>query len=297
MKPLIFIVEDNVDIVFNLKLSLKSNNFQVESASNGKEALKILLDMNKVPDLIISDIMMPEMDGYELFKTISNDNRWNNIPFIFLTAKASPEDIRFGKLLGVDDYLTKPINEKDLLAVIKGKLSRKKKISSINDQIKEYLSNYNIDLTPSLSKEEKNKLMLLLVFWDDRLGPKLKSWYPKEGNLPLPIEKVGNQLFNAAMLIYGQDNIIKADGILLNIENIKRYGYIFFDAYPDSSERFGEKQYMLAIIAPKINYFESLKIREIFVSMTHRIKQDGNIEMPHIYKEISRILLTSTINL
>ena len=297
MKPLIFIVEDNVDIVFNLKLSLKSNNFQVESASNGKEALKILLDMNKVPDLIISDIMMPEMDGYELFKTISNDNRWNNIPFIFLTAKASPEDIRLGKLLGVDDYLTKPINEKDLLAVIKGKLSRKKKISSINEQIKDYLSNYNIDLTPSLLKDEKNKLMLLLVFWDDRLGPKLKSCYPKEENLSIPIEKVGNQLFNAAMLIYGQDNIIKADGILLNIENIKRYGYIFFDAYPDSSERFGEKQYMLAIIAPKINYFESLKIREIFVSMTHRIKQDGNIEMPHIYKEISRILLTSTINL
>ena len=89
--------------------------------------------------------------------------------------------------------------------------------------------------------------------------------------------------------------VIKADGILLNIENIKRHGYIFFDSYPDSNERFGEKQYMLAVIAPRINYFESLKIREIFLSMTKRIKQDGTIEIHPIYKEISRILLTSTI--
>lgn len=295
MKPLIFIVEDNDDIIFNLKLSLESNNFQVVSASNGKEALKTLSDMDQVPDLIISDIMMPKMDGYELFKTLSNDNRLNEIPFIFLTAKASPEDIRFGKLLGVDDYLTKPVLEKDLLAVIKGKLSRKKKISSIDAQVKEYLSSHDIDLTPSLLKSHGKKVLLLMVFWDDRLGPELKLWHPKEETLPIPIEKVGTQLFNAAMLIYGQEKFIKADGILLKIENINRHGYVFFDSYPDPNERSGEKQYMLALIAPKINYFESLKIREIFLSMTKKINQARKYNINELYQKLLNILTTSSI--
>lgn len=288
-------MEDNEDIIFNLKLSLESNNFQVISAGNGNEALKTLSDMNKIPHLIISDIIMPEMDGYELFKTISNDNRWNEIPFIFLTAKASPEDVRFGKLLGIDDYLTKPIMENDLLAVIKGKLSRKKKTSSIDAKINEYLSSYDIDLTPSLLKSDNNNVLLLLVFWDDRLGPELKFCYPKEESLPIPIEKIGNQLFNATMLIYGQENIIKSDGILLNIENINRYGYIFFDSYPDPNERFGEKQFMLALLAPKINYFESLKIREIFLSMTEQIKKVREYNITEFYQEFLNVLSTSPI--
>ena len=295
MKPLIFIVEDNADIIFNLKLSLESNNFKVISANNGEEALKILSDLKKVPDLILSDIMMPEMDGYELFKMVSNDNRLNEIPFIFLTAKASPKDIRFGKLLGVDDYLTKPINEKDLIAVIKGKLSRKKKINSIDAQIKEYLASYDIDLTPSLLKSQDKNILLFLVFWDDRLGPELKAWYPEEEILPIPIEKIGNQLFNAAMLIYGQDNILKADGILLNIENINRYGYIFFDSYPDPNERFGEKQFMLALLAPKINYFESLKIREIFLSITEKIKRIREYNIAEFYEKLLDTLSTSLL--
>lgn len=288
-------MEDNKDIAFNLQLSLESNNYQVISANNGKDALKTLSDLNKVPDLILSDIMMPEMDGYELFKALSNDNRRNEIPFIFLTAKASPEDIRFGKLLGVDDYLTKPIIEKDLIAVIKGKLSRKKNIGSIKGHIKEYLSSHNIDLTPSLLKDYDKNVLLMMVFWDDRLGPELKLWYPKEETLPIPIEKIGNQLFSAAMLIYGQENIIKADGILLNIENINRYGYIFFDSYPDPNERFGEKQYMLALIAPKINYFESLKIREIFLSMTKKIKEAREYNVNELYQKFLKILSTSPI--
>ena len=295
MKPLIFIVEDNADIIFNLKLSLESNNFEAIPASNGKEALRILSGMKEVPDLILSDIMMPEMDGYELFKNVSNDDRLNEIPFIFLTAKASPKDIRFGKLLGVDDYLTKPINEKDLIAVIKGKLSRKKKINSIDAQIKEYLASYDIDLTPSLLISPDKNILLLLVFWDDRLGPELKAWYPEEEILPIPIEKIGNQLFNAAMLIYGQDNILKADGILLNIENINRHGYVFFDSYPDPNERFGEKQFMLALLAPKINYFESLKIREIFLSITEKIKRIREYNMAEFYHKVLNTLSTSPL--
>ena len=65
MKPLILVVEDNSDLLFNLRLILESNNYKPITARNGKEALKILSELDQAPDVIISDIMMPEMDGYE----------------------------------------------------------------------------------------------------------------------------------------------------------------------------------------------------------------------------------------
>jgi hypothetical protein len=97
------------------------------------------------------------------------------------------------------------------------------------------------------------------------------------------------------MLIYGQEKFIKADGILLKIENINRHGYVFFDSYPDPNERSGEKQYMLALIAPKINYFESLKIREIFLSMTKKINQARKYNINELYQKLLNILTTSSI--
>ena len=123
MKPLVLIVEDNVDLLFNLDLILKSNNYRTIMAKNGIDALKKLENSNFNPDIIISDILMPKMNGYEFFKKISNDSRWNRIPFIFLTARATPKDIRLGKLLGADDYIIKPFEEKDLLASITGRMN------------------------------------------------------------------------------------------------------------------------------------------------------------------------------
>jgi DNA-binding response OmpR family regulator len=76
------------------------------------------------PDLIVADIMMPHMDGYELYEATHQDERWLSIPFIFLTAKTDKEDIRLGKEMGADDYLVKPVEKEDLLAAIRGKLKR-----------------------------------------------------------------------------------------------------------------------------------------------------------------------------
>ena len=124
-------------------MALEFNNYSVLTATNGKDALNILSESQRLPDLIISDIMMPEIDGYELFKTISTHPLWATIPFIFLSARASPEDVRLGKILGADDYLTKPFNEDDLLAVISGKLTRIKQQNSIRNLIKAK-KNYNL---------------------------------------------------------------------------------------------------------------------------------------------------------
>ncbi|MCK4875933.1 MAG: response regulator transcription factor [Sulfurimonas sp.] len=124
MKPLILIVEDNNDILLNIKLTLEFNGFEVITATNGKEGLKVLSEQKNLPEIIVSDIMMPEMDGYDFFQAVSNNPRWSSIPFLFLTARSSVEDIRFGKMLGVDDYLTKPFNMKELILRVKAILRR-----------------------------------------------------------------------------------------------------------------------------------------------------------------------------
>ncbi|MCK4383524.1 MAG: response regulator, partial [Candidatus Lokiarchaeota archaeon] len=140
---------------------------------------------------------MPEMDGYDLFETVSNNEMLNHIPFIFLSGRNTPEDVRFGKMLGVDDYLTKPFVIEDLLAIIMGKISRNKNIKEINAKIEVLLSSVKMNTIPSISEEEKSHVILLVVFWDDKTGPKLVSNFPDNGNTSFSIEKVGQQLFHA----------------------------------------------------------------------------------------------------
>ena len=127
-KDVILVVEDYEAILFNLRLLLELQDYEVLTAKNGREALEVLNNSIKRPDLIISDILMPEMDGYDLLEKVSNNPKWNMIPFIFLSAKASPDEIRQGKLLGVDDYLTKPIDEELLLSLIKNKIHKVRQI-------------------------------------------------------------------------------------------------------------------------------------------------------------------------
>lgn len=295
MKPLILVVDDNEDILLNIQVTLEFNDYEVITAKNGIEGLNVLSELKKSPDLIISDIMMPEMDGYDFFKNVSGNLRWNRIPFLFLTARTSPTEIRFGKMLGVDDYLTKPFKKEDLLAIISGKIARTKKIRSIDEELRARLTSLSTDLSPSISEEEKEFLILFLMIWDDKTGPTLEIYYPDDKEFPFSIEKVGVQLFNSISSIYGQGNIIEAQGILLNIENINRYGYIYFDSFPDERIRGGERQFMLAAITLKINYFDSMKIKELFKEISPNIKESENWDIAQYWEKISNILSTPLI--
>ncbi len=124
MERVIFVVEDNPDVLFNIQITLEANNFKVLTAINGKEAIKSLIEIATLPDLIITDIMMPEMDGYEFYQVISSEPKWKDIPLLFLSALATPDDIRFARILGVGDYITKPFKEGDLLEMIEKKLAQ-----------------------------------------------------------------------------------------------------------------------------------------------------------------------------
>jgi len=277
-------------------MTLEFNNYDVIIAENGKVALDMLSRLEYLPDIIVSDIMMPEMDGYDLFKTVSENPKWNRIPFIFLTAKSSIEDIRFGKTLGVDDYITKPFNEEDLLAIIAGKLNKKKRIDSINKKIDEIFSELNIDLSPSISKDEKAKVSLSFFLWDEKVGPELKKIHPKESELKTTMQFVGPQLFIATASIYGQANLNQAQGILLNVENINSYGYIYFDSIPDEEVRGGQRRFMLVAISPRISYFESMKIKKLFEEISDLIKNEQEWDEIKYWEELSNILSTPIIN-
>lgn len=106
-KPLALIVDDNEDLIDFMKDAL-SLYFRVKSAANGREAWQIIPDL--MPDIIVSDVMMPEMDGNELCRWVKSDKRTSNIPFILLTAKQAVEDKVEGLTIGADDYVTKPFN-------------------------------------------------------------------------------------------------------------------------------------------------------------------------------------------
>ena len=123
----ILVVDDEPDLVENIRLPLEVEGYRVLIAYTGLEALKIL--EQEPVNLILSDIAMPDMNGYQLYERVCETPEWAIIPFIFLTARTMDSDIRYGKELGVDDYLTKPIRANDLLAIVRGKLRRAQQLA------------------------------------------------------------------------------------------------------------------------------------------------------------------------
>lgn len=123
-KATILVVEDDQHLLEGIRDILELDGYGVQIAQNGVEALSVLRGHDRPPDLIVSDIMMPQMDGVEFFKTVREQPEWLSIPFMFLTAKGERSDYYKGLRLGVDDYIVKPYDPTDLLVKIEGRLKR-----------------------------------------------------------------------------------------------------------------------------------------------------------------------------
>lgn len=139
----ILIAEDDPIIRGNLFRTLQLEGYQVFAAEDGQIALALALSEN--PDLILSDMMMPVMDGHEFLKAIRHDKKTSHIPFVFLTARADRTDIREGMKLGADDYLSKPFLRHELLEVVHTQLSKqalrqeeKRRLQQETQQIRKY---------------------------------------------------------------------------------------------------------------------------------------------------------------
>jgi two-component system sensor histidine kinase/response regulator len=122
--PLILVVEDNLPLLEGIRDLLEVAGYNVLMAESGEDALARLDERR--PDLIVSDIMMPGMDGYQFYDEVRRRADMIEVPFVFLTARGEKADIRRGKELGADDYITKPFEEEDLLVVVRAKLARRK---------------------------------------------------------------------------------------------------------------------------------------------------------------------------
>jgi CheY-like chemotaxis protein len=118
----ILLIEDNVEMAENISTILELAKYNVIHASNGKAGVD--LAQRNHPDLILCDVMMPELDGYGVLHILNNNPDTASIPFIFLTAKADKTDFRAGMNLGADDYITKPFDDLDLLKVVEMRLKK-----------------------------------------------------------------------------------------------------------------------------------------------------------------------------
>ena len=118
----ILVIEDDPEMRRNLTTVLRLEKFHPLAAENGR--IGVELAKKEKPDLILCDVMMPELDGYGVIAALHADAGTVTIPFIFLTAKGEKPDVRAGMNLGADDYLTKPVAKTDLLAAIRSRLER-----------------------------------------------------------------------------------------------------------------------------------------------------------------------------
>jgi DNA-binding NarL/FixJ family response regulator len=118
----ILVIEDEPDMRRNLATVLRLEKFQPLTAENGRAGVE--LARKEKPDLILCDVMMPQLDGYGVLQALRADAELALIPFIFLTAKGEKEDLRGGMNLGADDYLTKPVAKADLLRAVAARLLR-----------------------------------------------------------------------------------------------------------------------------------------------------------------------------
>ena len=124
MSANIVTVEDELPLITLLKYNLEKEGYKVKNAETGQEALQLI--KNSIPDIVVLDWMLPDFSGIEICKQIKRDKKLKTIPVLMLTAKSEAEDKIIGFESGVDDYLTKPFNNKELILRIKSLLKRSK---------------------------------------------------------------------------------------------------------------------------------------------------------------------------
>jgi two-component system sensor histidine kinase/response regulator len=173
----VLIIEDTLAIREEIYDILLMEGYEVFQAENGLIGFEIALIEH--PDLIISDILMPHLNGFEMFEKLQTNKKTASIPLIFLSAKAEKEDIRIGMNLGAEDYLTKPLNINDLLNAVKNKIKKKliidqniiaktAALSKILQNQKNELDNYSHLISHELKSSLRNISDLLTWSQEDR---------------------------------------------------------------------------------------------------------------------------------
>lgn len=212
----ILIIEDETILRENIVDFLELKNFKTYQAKNGLDALEIL--HKDVPDIIISDIAMPVFNGIQLLKIIRKNDKYNHIPFIFLTAKAEKDDLRDGMLNGADDYIIKPFTFDVLYNSINTRINRLKQLQEFkqNDfSLSKSVTLYSekeqtaLSLLPTLSRSENTILK--------KIGQGMTS-LEIASELNISVRTVDNHRYNICkkLKLSGTNSLIK---FILKVES------------------------------------------------------------------------------
>ncbi len=189
----ILLVEDDFQNRQLVLAYLRSGEFEVTQATNGHDALQKLKTFE--PDLIISDISMPHMDGFELYDKVKENPKFKSIPFIFLTAHAENDKRRKGKAIGSDDYLTKPIEQEDLLASIRGKMKRVKEIrTATEEQLITQIDSLKREILTAITHEVNTPLFIIKMTANLLLDDSMNFQQEELQELLVKIKRSGDRL-------------------------------------------------------------------------------------------------------
>ncbi len=162
-KAKVLVVEDDIHLLEGIRDILELDGYSVLTAENGVNGIEVLNKQSAPPDLIVSDIMMPKMDGIQFLKEVRKENRWFSIPFIFLTAKGERADVHRGMRLGVDDYVIKPYDPSDLLVKIESRLERHR---SLNQMHNSGMASLKRQILTMLNHEFRTPLTFVVAYSD-----------------------------------------------------------------------------------------------------------------------------------
>lgn len=203
MEKSVLLIEDDLVLAENTQELLELSGYKVFASYDGKCGLAKALKQH--PDIILSDITMPELDGYAVYEALQQNRNTRNIPFIFMTARSSMVDIRKGMNLGADDYITKPFNEEDLILSIEKRLEKRDQLlkkeclkgqkhnSAPLEDLKEYFKangeQIEIEKNEEIFMEDRNASFIYLLdygliktFRLDELGKELITGISQKGD-------------------------------------------------------------------------------------------------------------------
>lgn len=167
----ILVIEDEPQVLSNLSEILGMDGYQVVTADNGRRGLDLV--RAESPDLVISDVMMPELDGYMLVKQLRENAATVHTPVILLTAKAERADMRYGIELGADDYITKPFDIQELLKAVRIRLERKAKLDLEFQQIRQQADSLMTKVEQQRKEGQDNQTLASIK--DDLLNKVLRD--------------------------------------------------------------------------------------------------------------------------
>lgn len=299
----ILIIEDDLSLRESITDILLLEGYDVKNAENGNAGITIAMDW--LPDLIICDINMPKMNGYEVYKNLQQNETINIIPFIFLTAKAEKEDIRYGLRLGVDDYVTKPFDFDELLTTIERRLKKMERLAkSYENKYKVFFEN---SITGIFTLKNDNfvfinpKLAAVLGYTQAELYEIKFSTLIDEKEKNLVLKKIENCINGVDNNMHLNFSLIHKSGSLIQVQffagrsNFKNDNLLVGAVQEVSGNMFSEKnKHELQIETASIKTESSFDLDDfvkiIISDKTVKIILQGELSLPNTAKIQEKII-------